>query len=116
LQRAAARGPPGTPNQKGASMTRRLLIGLVLSALVGAASLDAQVKGSPKAAASKMVDINNAAETDIAAIGIDKAVAKKIIEGRPYRNKRELVSRQLLTMDQYDKLKDLIVAKQPMKK
>jgi len=42
---------------------------------------------------------------------IDRPLAKKIVEGRPYRNKRDLVTRQLLTKEQYDKVKDLIVAK-----
>jgi len=64
----------------------------------------------------KIVDINSASEAEIAGVGIDKAVAKKIVEGRPYRNKRELVSRDLLTSEQYDKLKDRLVAKQPPKK
>ena len=49
------------------------------------------------------------------AIGIEKAAAKKIIEARPYRAKTELVSKQLLTRVQYDKLKDQLVAKQPAK-
>jgi hypothetical protein len=35
-------------------------------------------------------------------IGTDKTVAKKIVDGRPYRNKRDLVTRQLLTADQYN--------------
>ena len=64
---------------------------------------------------AQIVDINAASEADIAAVGIERPVAKKIVEGRPYRNKRDLVTRQLLTMDQYNKVKDLIVAKQPPK-
>lgn len=65
------------------------------------------------AQAKKQVDINSATEEEMVAIGIEKATAKKIVEARPYRNKGELVSRQLLTRPQYDKLKDLLVAKQP---
>ena len=53
------------------------------------------------------------AEEEMVAIGIEKAAAKKIIEARPYRAKTELVSKQLLTRVQYDKLKDQLVAKQP---
>jgi DNA uptake protein ComE-like DNA-binding protein len=64
------------------------------------------------AQAKKQVDINTATEEEMVAIGIEKAAAKKIIEARPYRNKSELVSKQLLTRTQYDKLKDLIVARQ----
>jgi len=64
------------------------------------------------AQSSKQLDINSATEEEMVAIGIEKAAAKKIIEARPYRNKSELVSKQLLTRPQYDKLKDLIIAKQ----
>jgi hypothetical protein len=38
------------------------------------------------------------------------------VDSRPYRNKRDLLTRNLLTMDQYEKVKDLIVARQPAKK
>lgn len=63
------------------------------------------------AQSKKQLDINSASEAEMVSIGIDKAVAKKIIEARPYRNKTELVSRQLLTKVQYDKLKDSLIAK-----
>jgi competence protein ComEA len=63
----------------------------------------------------KQIDINSASEEEMVAIGIEKATAKKIIEARPYRAKTELVSKQLLTRVQYDKLKHQLVAKQPAK-
>ena len=64
------------------------------------------------AQSKKQLDINSASEEEMISIGIEKAAAKKIVEARPYRNKTELVSRQLLTKVQYDKLKDSLVAKQ----
>jgi DNA uptake protein ComE-like DNA-binding protein len=64
------------------------------------------------AQSKKQLDVNSASEEEMVAIGIEKAAAKKIVEARPYRNKTELVSRQLLTKAQYDKLKDSLVAKQ----
>jgi DNA uptake protein ComE-like DNA-binding protein len=92
-------------------MVRRSFVGaLVLAlALIWSVSAGAQGKGM---SAPKVVDINTAPEADIAALGIDKPVAKKIVEGRPYRNKRDLLTRQLLTKEQYEKVKDLLVAKQ----
>ena len=104
-------------------MVRRILAGAVFIALVCTISLAAeQVKEMKKTAPTPInsrsataVDINSALEADIVALGIDKAVAKKIVEGRPYRNKRDLVSRQLLTTEQYNKLKDQLVARQPKK-
>ncbi len=64
------------------------------------------------AQSKKQLDINTASEEEMISIGIEKAAAKKIVDARPYRNKTELVSRQLLTKAQYDKLKDSLVAKQ----
>lgn len=61
----------------------------------------------------KQVDINSASEEEMVAVGIEKAAAKKIVEARPYRNKTELVSKQLLTKVQYDKIKDSLIARQP---
>ena len=101
-------------------MHRRSFLGIAALVVLWTATLDAQVKELPKTPVrpvnARIVDINSAPEADIAATGIDKAVAKKIVEGRPYRNKRDLVTRQLLSLDQYDKVKDAIVARQPPKK
>jgi DNA uptake protein ComE-like DNA-binding protein len=88
-------------------MTRIRIAGILLVVLTIA------VSSLALAQAKKQVDINSASEEEMVAIGIEKATAKKIVEARPYRNKSELVSRQLLTRPQYDKLKDLLVAKQP---
>ena len=101
-------------------MLRKRFLGIVALAVLWTVSLGAQVKELPKTPVrplnARIVDINTAPEADIAAVGIDKAVAKKIVEGRPYRNKRDLVVRQLLSQDEYDKVKNAIVAKQPPKK
>jgi competence protein ComEA len=101
-------------------MLRRSLLGIVALAVLWTVTLNAQVKEMPKTPVrplnAKIIDINTASEADIAAVGIDRAVAKKIVDGRPYRNKRDLVTRQLLSQDQYDKVKNSIVAKQPPKK
>jgi competence protein ComEA len=101
-------------------MLRRSLLGIVALAVLWTLTLNAQVKEMPKTPVrplnAKIIDINTASEADIAAVGIDRAVAKKIVDGRPYRNKRDLVTRQLLSQDQYDKVKNSIVAKQPPKK
>jgi hypothetical protein len=87
-------------------MTRRRIAGFLF--LVFALAFCSMAIAQSK----KQVDINTATEEEMVAIGIEKAAAKKIIEARPYRNKAELVSKQLLTKTQYDKLKDLIIAKQ----
>ena len=55
-------------------------------------------------------------EEDFVLVGIDRQATKKIVQSRPFRSKAELVSKQLLTREQYDKVKDSLVAKQPPKK
>jgi competence protein ComEA len=101
-------------------MLRRSFLGTVVLVVLWTVALGAQVKEMPKTPArplnARIIDINTAPEADIAAVGIEKAIARKIVEGRPYRNKRDLVTRQLLSQDEYDKVKNAIVAKQPPKK
>jgi len=67
-------------------------------------------------AKSKVVDINSASEAELKAIpGIGDAFAAKIIAGRPYANKAQLKSRNILPAPVYEKTKDLMIAKQPKK-
>lgn len=63
--------------------------------------------------AAALIDINTATEAELRTIpGIGEAYAKKIIAGRPYRAKNELVQKKILPQGVYDKVKELIVAKQ----
>ena len=69
--------------------------------------------GQAAPAAAKLIDINAASATELEAIpGIGKAFAAKIIGGRPYANKLQLVQKKILTQVLYDKIKDQIIAKQ----
>jgi DNA uptake protein ComE-like DNA-binding protein len=67
-----------------------------------------------KAATAKLLlDINRAASGDLEALpGIGKALAARIIGGRPYANKQQLVQKGILTQAVYDKVKDQLIAKQ----
>ena len=102
-------------------MLRRNLLGILALTLFATIAFGSQVKEMPKTPAksinssASIVDINTAPEAEIVSVGIERAVAKKIVEGRPWRNKRDLVTKQLLSKDQYEKVKNSLVAKQPKK-
>lgn len=58
------------------------------------------------------VDINSASTARLVLLpGIGISKAQDIVKGRPYRNAHALVSRGLLTQEQYDRIADKITAK-----
>ena len=66
---------------------------------------------------AEAVDINSASEEQLAKLPeISMGLALKIMGGRPYQNAQELVTRQVIPRDIYDKIKDRIVARAPQKK
>jgi len=59
------------------------------------------------------VDINSAAKEDLMKLpGITEDIAEKIVEGRPYKSKAELLSKKLVTKAQYSKIRNKVIAKQ----
>lgn len=71
----------------------------------------AEAKAPAKAVQS--IDINTATQEELKAIpGVGDVYSAKIIKGRPYKRKDELVQRGILPQGVYDKIKDRIIARQ----
>lgn len=93
--------------------------GLALDNKAAAASAPAasqsQTNAKSKAATkAPLVDINSAKRAELKSLpGITDAQAGKIIAGRPYGSKAQLVSRKVLDEAAYENVRRLIVAKQP---
>ena len=104
------------PSAASPRFARWLVVGCcTLAATFGAAALNASSVAAQSAAAkaAELVDLNSATRDQLVALpGVGTAYADKIIAGRPYKAKNELVSKNIVPKSVYDKFAALVIAKQ----
>ena len=94
------------------------IVAIIIAANTSFAAQSATSKPKTTAAstspAAEKLDINSATKDQLDALpGIGEKYSQKIIEGRPYAKKTDLVRKKIIPQATYNKIASKIIAKQP---
>jgi competence protein ComEA len=97
--------------------TAALIIGALLGFPLGlSAAADTQKKQTADAkkdtSRGERLDLNTASLGELKAIrGMSESQAKKIVEGRPYKRRNDLLTKKIVDAETYGKIKDRVYTK-----
>ncbi len=100
------------------TLMRKLGLAIATAFVFAAAPALTTWSGAPFAVttahAQALIDINSAPKAELVKEleGVGDVTADKIIKGRPYKGKDELVQKGIVTQKVYDQIKGKIIAKQ----